>query len=313
MAVGLFDKTVASSIGLIPRPIIRRVASRYVAGETLGEAIAEAQRLNEQGYLVTIDLLGEAITTAEEADAITRTYREILDAIAEHGIDGNISVKPTAVGLTNGAALLERNALALARHAASYDNFVRIDMEDSATTDETIAVVRRIREAGYDNIGWVFQASLRRTPADLAELAPLGPNLRLCKGVYLEPEELAWQGYEEIVQAFGALLAELLPRRDHYLGIATHDDPVVARAEALIREHGLRPDQYEFQVLLGVRPELRERLRDAGHRVRVYVPYGQAWHAYCVRRLEENPKFAGFVTKDVLRNPGMLLGDQSKR
>jgi proline dehydrogenase len=313
MSIGFFDKTIASSIGMIPKPIIRRVASRYVAGETLDDAIAEARRLNEQGYLVTVDLLGEAIATAREADAITRTYTEILDAIAEHGIDGNISVKPTAVGLASSPEDLERNALALVRHAARTDNFVRIDMEDSPTTDDTIAVVRRIREAGHDNIGWVFQASLRRTPQDLEDLRALGPNLRLCKGVYLEPEELAWQGYDEVNRAFGALLAELLPRRDHYLGIATHDDPVVEGAEALIREHGLTRDQYEFQVLLGVRPELRERLRDNGHRVRVYVPYGAAWHAYCVRRLKENPRFAGFVTKDVLRNPSMLLGDQSKR
>ena len=313
MAISLFDRTVAGSIGLIPKPIIRRVASRYVAGETLAQAIAEANRLNAEGYLVTMDLLGEAITTVHEAQAITQTYTEILDAIHAHGIDGNISVKPTAVGLATGRAELERSLLRLVEHAATYGNFVRIDMEDSSTTDDTIAVVRGLREAGHDNLGWVFQASLRRTPADLAELAPLGPNLRLCKGVYLEPEDIAWQAYDEINAAFTALLAELLPRRDHHVCIATHDDPVVASAEALIAEHSLTQDQYEFQVLLGVRPELRERLRDAGHRVRVYVPYGRAWYAYCVRRLEENPKFAGFVTRDVLRNPGMLLGDQSKR
>ena len=313
MAIGFFDRTVANSIGLIPKPIIRRVASRYVAGETLEEAIAEAKRLNAEGYLVTMDLLGEAITTVSEADAITRTYTEVLDAIDAHGINGNISVKPTALGLATSPDALERNARVLAEHAAGHGNFVRIDMEDSPTTDDTIAVVRRLREAGHANVGWVFQAMLRRTPADLEALAPLAPNLRLCKGVYLEPEAVAWQGYDEINAAYGALLRDLLPRRDHYVGIATHDDPVVASAEAVIAEQSLEPHQYEFQVLLGVRPELRERLRDAGHRVRVYVPYGKAWHAYCVRRLKENPKFAGFVTKDVLRNPTMLLGDQSKR
>ncbi len=313
MAIGFFDKTIAGSIGLIPKPILRRVASRYVAGETLEHALAEAKRLNDEGYLVTMDLLGEAITTVEEAQEITGTYTRILDAIQQHGIRGNISVKPTAIGLASDAAELERNALVLVEHAARTGNFVRIDMEDSPTTDDTIAVVRRLRLAGHDNLGWVFQASLRRTPEDLEALGPLGPNLRLCKGVYLEPEELAWQSYEEVNTAYARLLEELLPRRDHYVGIATHDDPVVAHAEALIARLGLSPDQYEFQVLLGVRPELRQRLRDAGHRVRVYVPYGRAWHAYCVRRLEENPKFAGFVTRDVLRNPAMLLGDQSKR
>ncbi len=313
MAIGFFDKTVASSIGLIPKPIIRRVASRYVAGETLDEAITEAKRLNEGGYLVTMDLLGEAISTVEEADEITRTYVEILDAIAAHGIDGNISVKPTAIGLASSAAALERNARLLVEHAGALGNFVRIDMEDSPTTDDTIAAVRRIREGGHANIGWVFQAMLHRTAADLEALAPLGPNLRLCKGVYLEPEQIAHQSYDAINDAFGELLAYLLPLRDHYVGIATHDDPVVERALQLIEQLGLERDQYEFQVLLGVRPELRERLRDAGHRVRVYLPYGEAWHAYCVRRLKENPKFAGFVTKDVLRNPTMLLGDQSKR
>ncbi len=313
MAVGFFDKTVASSLKFIPRPIVKRVASRYVAGETLEQAVAEAKRLNEDGYLVTMDLLGEAITTVEEADEITEVYLEILDAIQEHGIDGNISVKPTAVGLATSAAELERNTLRLVQHAKNYDNFVRIDMEDSPTTDDTIAVVRRLREAGYDNLGWVFQAMLFRTQADLEALAPLGPSLRLCKGVYLEPEDIAHQGYDEINTAFVDLLRYLLPRRDHYVGIATHDDPVVEGALAIIEELGLEREQYEFQVLLGVRPELRERLRDAGHRVRVYVPYGTAWHAYCVRRLKENPKFAGFVTKDILKNPTMLLGDQSKR
>jgi proline dehydrogenase len=215
--------------------------------------------------------------------------------------------------LATSAAELERNALRLVQHAAEHRNFVRIDMEDSPTVADTIEVVRRIHAAGHHNVGWVFQTMLRRTPADLAALAPLGPNLRLCKGVYVEPEELAWQAYEEVNTAFADLLADLLPRRDHYVGIATHDDPVVASAEALISQLDLSPDTYEFQMLLGVRPELRERLRDAGHRVRVYLPYGRAWHAYCIRRLKENPKFAGFVTRDVLRNPTMLLGDQSKR
>jgi len=313
MAIGFFDKTIAGSIGLIPKPIIRRVASRYVAGETIEEAIEEAERLNADGYRVTMDLLGEAISTMAEADAITATYIQILDTIQAHGIDSNISVKPTAVGLASSPVDLERNVRLLALHAAASGNFVRVDMEASPTTDDTIAVVRRLREAGHDNLGWVFQATLHRTRADLEALAAVGPNLRLCKGVYLEPEAIAWQSYDDINASYVDLLRYLLPRRDHFVGIATHDDPMADAAEAIISELGLTPDQYEFQVLLGVRPELRERLRDAGHKVRVYVPYGRAWHAYCVRRLEENPKFAGFVTRDVLRNPGMLLGDQSKR
>ncbi len=309
----IFDKTVASSLKFVPKAIVRRVASRYVAGETLDEAVAEAKKLNADGYLVTMDLLGEAITTVEEADEVTGTYLQILDAIRDNGIDGNISIKPTAVGLATSPELLEQNVLRLLARAAETDNFVRVDMEDSPTTDDTIAVFRRLRDAGHGNTGLVLQAMLRRTPEDLAALAPLGPNLRLCKGVYLEPPEIAWQSYDKVNEAFVDLLAQLLPLRDHYLGIATHDDPVVEGAERIISELGLQPEDYEFQVLLGVRPELREKLRDEGHRVRVYVPYGTAWHAYCIRRLKENPKFAGFVTRDILRNPTMLLGGENKR
>ncbi len=306
--MGIFDRTVASSLKFIPKPVVRKVASRYVAGETLEEAVTEAKRLNEAGCMVTMDLLGEAIENEQQANESADVYLDILDAIAEHGIDGNVSIKPTHFGLAISRDLFEGNVRRVADKAGEMNNFVRIDMEDSPYTDDTIAIFRKLREEGYDHVGVVLQAMLFRTLDDMKGLGDLKPNFRLCKGIYREPEEIAHQTYDDVNNAFVEQLAFALPDRDYYIGIATHDDPVIAGAEKLIEEHGLKREDYEFQMLLGVRPELRKALVERGHRVRIYTPYGTSWYAYCVRRLKENPKFAGYVTKDVLSNPSMLFG-----
>jgi proline dehydrogenase len=306
--MGIFDKTVASSLKFIPKPIVRKVASRYIAGETLDAAVTETKRLNELGCMTTIDLLGEAIQNEEEANASADVYLQVLDAIAEHGLDANASIKPTHFGLELSVDIFERNVRRVVEKAASLNNFVRIDMEDSPYTDDTLAVYRRLRADGFDNCGTVLQAMLRRTMDDLVGLGELA-HLRLCKGIYREPEDVAFQSYDEVNAAFVELLEYALPRKECYVGVATHDDPVIEAAERIIEQHGLAREDYEFQMLLGVRPEVRRGLVERGHRVRIYTPFGTSWYAYCVRRLKENPKFAGYVTADVLKNPGMLFGD----
>jgi len=306
--MGIFDRTVAGSVKFLPKALVRKVAMHYVAGETLDDAVAQSKELNDAGCMVTIDLLGEAIETEDEANASAETYLRVLDAIREHGVDGNVSIKPTHFGLDIDPALFEANVRRVADHAGELGNFVRIDMEDSPTTDATLAVFRKLREEGYDHVGTVLQTMLRRTLDDVKALEDLSPSFRICKGVYREPAEVAWQEYDEVNASFLEILDYTLPRRAFYIGIATHDDPVLEGAEKLIEEHGLQRDQYEFQMLLGVRPEVRDALVERGHRVRIYVPFGTSWYAYCVRRLKENPKYAGYITKDVLRNPGMLFG-----
>ena len=308
--MGIFDKTVAGSIKFVPKAVVRKVASRYIAGEDLADAVAETKRLNELGCMTTIDLLGESITNVEEADVSADVYLGVLDAIAEHGLDANVSIKPTHFGLGLGVEHFERNVRRVVEKARDVGNFVRIDMEDSPYTDDTLAVYRKLRADGLDNVGTVLQAMLLRTMDDMQGLGKLG-HLRLCKGIYREPEEVAHQSYDAVNEAFIALLEWALPRREYYIGVATHDDPVLEAAERIIAEHGLERDQYEFQMLLGVRPDVRQGLIERGHRVRIYTPFGTSWYAYCVRRLKENPKFAGYITADVLKNPTMLFGDST--
>lgn len=305
----IFDKTVASSLKFVPRSVVRRVARRYIAGETIDDALQETRRLNADGCLVTMDLLGESVTDRAEAEASTSAYVDLLQAIHDNGLDANVSIKPTHFGLSVDRALFAANARRVVDKAAELGNFVRIDMEDSPTTTDTIGVFRELAESGADNVGLVLQARLRRTLADLAGMADLSPSFRICKGVYLEPPEIAWQTYEEINDAYLALLRAALPDERYRIGIATHDDPVIAGAEQIIAEAGLARERYEFQMLLGVRPEARAALVEKGHRVRVYVPFGKSWYAYCVRRLKENPAFAGHVTRDLLKDPAAFFGD----
>ena len=306
--MGFFDKTIAASLKFVPKPLVRRVARQYIAGEQLQDAIDETRRLNAAGCLVTMDLLGESVTRLEEAEEAAATYLTMLDAIAEHDLDANVSIKPTGTGLTFGQDVFLANIRPVLDKARELANFVRIDMEDSGSTDATLAAWNQLRDEGYDNVGIVLQAMLLRTLDDLKAVEAREPSIRVCKGIYQEPPEVAWQDYDEVNDAFIRLLEHALPRRSYYLGIATHDDPVIEAAERLVAEYGLSRDQYEFQMLLGVRPEVRKALVDRGHRVRVYVPYGKAWYAYCVRRLKENPKFAGYVTRDVLKDPARLFG-----
>ena len=301
--MSLVDSAIVRLLPAVPRPVVRKISERYIAGEELDDALRLVRRLNDQGKLATIDVLGEEITEPDEARAIAAAYREAFEAIERGRLDSNVSVKPTALGLKLGYELFRSNLLEVVRHAAERGNFVRIDMEDSSTTDDTLRAYRELRAAGHENVGVVLQARLKRTLADLAELAELRPNVRLCKGIYVEPAEIAYRDFDSVRASFVQALEELL-ELGCYVGIATHDQWLLEEGQQLVAARGLGREEYEFQMLLGVRPALGDELVRGGHRLRIYTPFGRHWYAYSLRRLQENPKLAGYIAADTV---GRLL------
>jgi proline dehydrogenase len=294
--VALLDRAIARVLPAVPKPLVRALASPYIAGPTLEDAVAVVRRLNGEGKLATIDVLGEEITHADEAREIARAYHRVLARVEGEGLDANISVKLTGLGLELDYALCRENLTAVVEDARVRGNFVRVDMEDSTTTDDTLRLHRELRAAGHENTGVVLQARLRRTLGDTQGL----DNVRVCKGIYLEPADIAYEDAEEIRDSFRATLRALLDA-GAYVGIATHDEALIEDAVAQIRERGLASSQYEFQMLLGVRAARGDELVRDGHRLRVYVPFGTHWYEYSVRRLQENPKIAGYVAADTVR------------
>ena len=295
----LLDRAIVRLLPAVPRPVVQKLSSRYIAGPELKDARETVRRLNAQGKMATVDVLGEEITTAEEAAAIVRAYQDVFADITECGLDSNVSVKPTALGLTLDYGLCRTNLETVVADAAARGNFVRIDMEDSSTTDDTLRIYRDLRVAGYDNLGIVLQAYMRRTVSDIHSLADLRPSVRLCKGIYVEPPEIAFREFDAVRANFVKALEELL-ETGCYVGIATHDEWLVSEGRRLVAERGLARDEYEFQMLLGVREPLGDTLVRDGHRLRIYVPFGRHWYAYSLRRLQENPKIAGYIAGDTL-------------
>jgi proline dehydrogenase len=298
--VTLLDQAIVKLLPAVPRPVVQRLSSRYIAGPALDDAVRVVRRLNAKGKLATVDVLGEEITRADEARAIAGQYHDVLARLDDEGLDATISIKLTALGLDLDLDLCRENLEAVVQDAASRGRFVRIDMEDSSTTDRTLALHRELRDAGHDNVGVVLQAYLRRSLADVAGLE----NVRLCKGIYVESPEIAFREPDAVRESFVQCL-EALVLQGTYVGIATHDEYLIGEALRIVREAGLPPERYEFQMLLGVRPDRADDLVAAGHPLRVYVPYGTHWYEYSVRRLQENPKIAGYVAGDVV---GRLLG-----
>ena len=307
--MALLDKAIVRTLPAVPKPIVRKISERYIAGTRVEDACRVVRRLNGEGKMATIDVLGEEITTWEEARHIGYEYENVFRAIDEQGLDSNVSVKLTGLGLKLDHGLCREILERLVRQAAERRNFVRIDMEDSSCTDETLRLYRELREAGLDNVGVVLQAYLRRTLEDIQALSDLSPNVRLCKGIYAEPEEIAYQGFDEVRENFARALGALLDGGS-YVGIATHDEWLIEEGERLVRESGRSPAEYEFQMLLGVRPQRGTELVEGGHRLRIYVPYGEEWYAYSLRRLQENPKIAGYIASDTF---GRLLSSRNGR
>jgi proline dehydrogenase len=294
--MALFDRAITTTLPLVPRPIVRRLAAPYIAGSTLDEAVRVVRRLNDEGKMATIDVLGEEVASETEAEEIAATYRAVLERIESEELDANVSVKLTGFGLELDRKLARRNLRSVVDEAARLGNFVRIDMEQSSTTDATLALYRELRKGGHENVGVVLQAYMRRTLDDAAGL----DNVRLCKGIYVEPLSVAFQDPDEIRGSFLATLDALLDG-GAYVGIATHDEVLIVEALRRTAARGLSREQFEFQMLLGVRAARGDELVRAGHRLRVYVPFGTHWYEYSLRRLQENPKIAGYVASDTLR------------
>ncbi len=297
--MSLLDRAVVTLLPAVPKSVVRKLSSRYIAGPTLADARLTVARLNAEGKLATVDVLGEEVQREEEAAAITAEYVAALDVFEEDGLDANVSVKPTGLGLKLGYDVCKRNVQTVIAAAEPTGRFVRIDMEDSSTTDETLRLFRELRDEGHDRVGPVLQASLRRTVSDAEALA--GASVRICKGIYIEPESIQFRDDRQVRESFIRSLEALLDGGS-YAAIATHDEWLVDEALRIIRERALAADRYEFQMLLGVRPELGDRIARAGHRLRIYVPYGQHWYEYSLRRLQENPKIAGYVAGDLGRS-----------
>jgi proline dehydrogenase len=276
---------------------VRRVSARYIAGPRLADAVAAVRDLNAAEKLATIDVLGEEIRDVEAAGGIVQAYEDVFTEIDRLQLRSNVSIKLTGLGLKLDYDVCRANLEHVVRHARDRDNFVRIDMEDSSTTDDTLSLYRTLRDEGLDNLGVVFQASLRRTLDDVRELADLRPSVRICKGIYVEPAEIQFKDDEEVRASFLQALDELVGN-GCYVAVATHDQWLVERALERVAE--LSRDDYEFQLLLGVRPELGDRLVADGHRVRIYVPFGEHWYEYSLRRLQENPAIAGAVARDTI-------------
>ncbi len=280
----LLDRALVRLLPAVPKPVVQRFSSRYIAGSKLADAVGVVRRLNAEGMLATIDVLGEEITHAGEARAIARAYLDVFDAIEREQLDANVSVKLTSLGLKLSYDLCKENIL----EVLAQGRFVRIDMEDSTTTDATLRLYRELREAGHDNVGVVLQAYLRRTLGDVGALADLKPNVRLCKGIYVEPPSLSYSGADSVRTSFVQCLDALL-EAGAYVAVATHDERLIGEA--------LRRDVPELQMLLGVREERARELVADGRRVRIYVPFGEQWYAYSLRRLQENPAMATTIAR----------------
>jgi proline dehydrogenase len=296
--MNIFDRLVTTSLPLVPKPIVRRIARSYIAGETLNDLVGAVRDLNGEGFMVATSILGEFVKERGESEQAVRDYEEVLAAIAQDGLDSNIHIKLTHFGLKLDKDFSRDNVRALLETAASYPNFVRIDMEDASCTTDTLDVYYQVREE-FENVGVVIQARLHRSLDDVRALAKVKANVRLCKGIYIEPSDIACTDADEIRESYKRLLEELLGA-GCYVGIATHDDHLVQEAFRIIDRLGLNSDAYEFQMLHGVLPGLRKMILDEGHRVRVGVPFGPSWYAYSVRRLRKNPMIARYVMKAML-------------
>lgn len=298
----IINQAIVFALGFMPKDIVRYFASRYISGDTLSDAVNLVKDLNSQGMMATMDVLGESITRLEDASLAINEYKNCLTAISEHKIDSNISLKPTQFGLSIDKEVAFNNIREIVVFAKKHDIFVRIDMEDTPYTTDTYKMYTRLRE-DFSNVGTVMQAYLRRSYQDAIHLLEGGKtNLRLCKGIYIEPRELAYRDKYLVNKNYSYLLETLL-KQNAYVGIATHDEKLVWESMRLISKLGLPKEKYEFQMLLGVDKELRDIILRAGHRLRIYVPYGTQWYPYSMRRLKENPEVAMHITRNLFK-PG---------
>ena len=293
----LIQRAVAATLPLVPTPIMRRLSARYIAGDTLGEAMDATRALAAQGFSGVLDVLGEDVADEAEARRARDAYLECVEAIATSGLDSYVSIKPTHFGLRLSEELAEELYDDLLTSCRTLGQRARIEMEDHTTTDATLRLFHGLRER-FDEVGIVLQSRLLRNAADIDALPPES-DVRLVKGIYLEPARIAHTEAQAIREAFSADVERLL-RAGHHVALATHDGPLAERALEIAERLGVDPQRYEFEVLMGVREELRRTWQEQGQRVRVYVPFGPGWRAYSQRRLRKNPQILGHVLRQLL-------------
>jgi len=299
----MINKLISSILPYFPKKFIWIFSRSYIAGETIEDAIRVSKELNNQKIKVTLDVLGEFIKNLDEAERNKKEYLNLIDFTIGNGIDGNFSLKPSSFGLLIDRELCYNHIREIVAKAASVNSFIRIDMEDSTCTDMEIELYRRLKAEFPKSVGLVLQAYLRRTYSDIEKMldihTPESPlNFRLCKGIYVEPASIAYKKYEEINAHYLEDL-ELMLSKKIFVGIATHDRPLVEGAYNLIKKYDVPKNMYEFQMLYGVTPKLRESIVNEGHTMRVYVPFGKEWFNYSTRRLKENPKIASHIIKAI--------------
>ncbi|MBD8194919.1 proline dehydrogenase family protein [Pseudomonas fluorescens] len=298
----LFNALMARAIPFIPRAIIQKISRRYIAGATLGEALARVQQLNAQGFCVTLDVLGETVSTPQQAENTATDYIDLLEAIQANGLKANISIKPSSLGLLLDMQQCERLAERILEAAEGHKNSVCIDMEDVSCTEKEIDLFTRLRRS-HDNVGLALQAYLKRTYQDIEVLTRETSTLRICKGIYVEDRSHLVSGSWNDRTAINKHFLDHVMRcfkAGSFVGVATHDAALIEHVIALARDNGIDRTQFEFQMLLGVCEPLRDKVLRMGFSVRIYVPFGMDWYGYSTRRLNENPSIAGHVAKALI-------------
>ena len=294
--VSVFHNLLVKTVQTMPENVVWLFSKKYIAGKTLQNAADTVKDLNSKGIYATLDVLGESIKTKEEAIESKNKALEVFDVIIKNKLNANLSIKPTQMGLAIDKELAYQQILELVKRANEINNFVRLDMEDSPYTDLTLEVYKRVYEE-FSNVGVVLQSYLKRTYNDAIVLNKIGTNYRLCKGIYIEPATIAYKDKQAIRDNFMKSL-ELMLKNGNYVGIATHDKYLIDKSYELIKELNIPKDKFEFQMLLGVREDLRDKINGDGYKIRVYVPFGEDWYKYSIRRLQENPQLAGHIVKE---------------
>ncbi len=294
----MINELIIKTLPLVPKSLVYVFAKKYIAGETLDDAVRVTKEFAQLGGMTTIDVLGEFVRSRERALQEREECVKVIDAIVKHNLPTYLSIKPTSLGLDVDFDFCYENIKYLGTIAKEKGIFIRIDMENSPYTTNTLKIYKMLREEGFDNFGFVIQAYMKRSMDDLKNLAEYKPNVRLCKGIYVESETIAYKDKEKIRDNYKELLVYMF-ENGYYPAIATHDEPLIKFAEDYIKKNSIDKSRYEFQMLLGVREYRRDELLKVGHNVRIYVPFGEDWYGYSTRRLKENPQIAGHIVKAI--------------
>lgn len=291
------NRFIVTVVKFLPKSVVFQFAKKYIAGKTLDDAVRVVRQLNSKGIVATLDVLGESIRNTSEAEQTKNECIRVLETIDKEKLDANLSIKLTALGLAIDKEYCHHLVEEIVAKAKELNNFVRIDMEDSPYTDMTLDLYKSLRKK-FDNVGIVLQAYLKRTLDDIENLKDLTPNYRLCKGIYIEPPTIAYKDKQKIRDNYMAALEKMF-EYGSYVGIATHDKYLIDNSYKLIGEKNIPENRFEFQMLYGVTEYLRDKIKNDGHKIRIYVPYGEHWYPYSIRRMQENPEIAWYVTKSI--------------